>query len=188
LKLNSPFNPHFIEDYILPRKPRFFVADVTNQIIQRGNNKNAVIIEDEVYRKYLSILNEAATKQGVKIHAYGLYVLACMCYIEMNPVRAQMVTAPKDYKWSCYHSYVRGTYDPVIAEHISYKGLAKSRKKQQENYRDMFLEHLDEKVLTDIRNCVQSGTPLRNNKFKSQIESKLKIKVGYNTRGRQKKL
>ena len=34
----------------------------------------------------------------------------------------------------------------------------------------------------------QTGTPLGNNKFKSQIESKLKIKVGYNTRERPRKL
>ena len=227
----------------MPRKPRFFVADVANHIIQRGNNKEAVFFEEEDYRKYLTTLNEAATKQGVKIHAYVLmtnhihllatadttsgisqmmqqvgrlyvpyvnfkyirtgtlwedrfksslvadeiYVLACMCYIEMNPVRAQMVKAPQDYKWSSYHSNVRGSYDPVISEHISYNGLARSRKKQQENYRDLFLEHLDEKILNDIRNCAQTGTPLGNNKFKSQIESKLKIKVGYNTRGRPKK-
>jgi len=37
-----------------------------------------------------------------------------------------MVKAPQDYKWSSYHSNVRGAYDPVISEHISYKGLAKS--------------------------------------------------------------
>ncbi len=228
----------------MPRKPRFLVAGVANHVIQRGNNKEAVFFEEEDYRKYLTILNEAATKQGVKIHAYVLmtnhihllatadttngisqmmqqvgrfyvpymnskykrtgtlwegrfksslvadevYVLACMRYIEMNPIRADMVKVPQDYQWSSYHSNVRGAFDPVISEHRSYKGLARSRKKQQENYRDLFLEHLDEKVLTDIRNCAQTGTPLGNNKFKSQIESKLKIKVGYNTRGRPRKL
>jgi len=228
----------------MPRKPRFFVAGTANHVIQRGNNKDVVFFEEEDYRQYLTILNEAATKHGVKIHAYilmtnhihllatadtthgisqmmqqigrfyvpyinfkykrtgtlwegrfksslvsdDIYVLACMRYIEMNPVRAQMVKAPQDYKWSSYHTNVRGAYDPVIMEHISYKGLAKSKKNQQEKYRDLFLEHLDAKVLTNIRNCAQTGTPLGNNKFKSQIESKLKIKVGYNTRGRPKKL
>ena len=227
----------------MPRKPRFFVANVANHIIQRGNNKDAVFFEEEDYRKYLTILNEAAIKHGVKIHAYVLmtnhihllatadtntgisqlmqqigrfyvpyvnfkynrtgtlwegrfksslvaddiYLLACMRYIEMNPVRAKMVTSPQKYKWSSYHSNVRGTYDPLISEHVSYKALARSRKKQQETYRDLFLEHLDEKTLNEINNCVQTGTPLGDNKFRSQIESKLKIKVGYNTRGRPKK-
>jgi putative transposase len=228
----------------MPRKPRFFLAGVANHVIQRGNNKDAVFFEEEDYFKYLTILNEAATKQGVKIHAYvlmtnhihllatsettsgislamqqtgrfyvpyinykykrtgtlwegrfksslvsdELYVLACMRYIEMNPVRAHMVQAPQDYKWSSYHSNVLGVFDPIISEHVSYKGLARSRKKQQEAYKNLFLEHLDEKILSNIRNCAQTGTPLGNNKFKTQIESKLKIKVGYNTRGRPKKI
>ena len=227
----------------MPRKPRFFLAGVANHVIQRGNNKDAVFFEEEDYFKYLTILNEAATKQGVKIHAYvlmtnhihllatsettsgislamqqtgrfyvpyinykykrtgtlwegrfksslvsdELYALACMRYIEMNPVRAHMVQAPQDYKWSSYHSNVRGVYDPIISEHVSYKGLARSRKKQQEAYKNLFLEHLDEKILSNIRNCAQSGTPLGNNKFKRQIENKLKIKVGYSIRGRPKK-
>jgi len=228
----------------MPRKPRFFVSGIANHIIQRGNNKEIIFVEEEDYVKYQTILNEASSKHSVKIHAYvlmtnhihllataettngislmmqqtgryyvpyinhkysrtgtlwegrfksslvddDLYVLACMRYIEMNPVRAHMVKAPQYYKWSSYHSNVRGTYDPLISEHVSYEGLAKSRKKQQETYRDLFLEHLDEKILADIRNCAQTGTPLGNNKFKSQIEAKLKTKVGYSTRGRPKKL
>lgn len=228
----------------MPRKPRFFVSGIANHIIQRGNNKEIIFVEEEDYVKYQTILNEAASKHGVKIHAYvlmtnhihllataettngislmmqqtgrfyvpyinhkynrtgtlwegrfksslvddELYVLACMRYIEMNPVRAHMVKAPQDYKWSSFNSNVRGTYDPLISEHVSYEGLAKIRKKQQETYRDLFLEHLDEKILADIRNCAQTGTPLGNNKFKSEIEAKLKTKVGYSIRGRPKKV
>ena len=58
--------------FIMPRKPRFFISGVANHVIQRGNNKDAVFFEDEDYVKYQTILNEAATKQGVKIHAYVL--------------------------------------------------------------------------------------------------------------------
>jgi putative transposase len=228
----------------MPRKPRFFLAGVANHVIQRGNNKEAIFFEDQDYYKYLTILNIAAIKQCVKIHAYvlmtnhihilataettngislmmqqtgrfyvpyinqkykrtgtlwegrfksslvadELYVLACMRYIEMNPVRAYMVQSPQDYKWSSYHANVIGVYDPIISEHVSYLGLSKRRAKQQKCYRDLFLEHLDEKILSNIRNCAQTGTPLGDNRFKTQIEAKLKIKVGYNTRGRPKKV
>ena len=115
-----------------------------------------------------------------------IYVLACMRYIEMNPVRAFMVNAPQDYMWSSYQSNVIGSYDPMITEHVSYLGLAKNKKQQQEVYRELFLEHLDESILANIRNCAQTGTPLGNSKFKTQIEIKLKLKVGYNCRGRPK--
>ena len=32
----------------------------------------------------------------------GRYLLACMRYIELNPVRAGMVGRPEEYKWSSY--------------------------------------------------------------------------------------
>ena len=35
------------------------------------------------------------------------YLLACMRYIEMNPVRANMVQHPGDYKWSSYPCYLK---------------------------------------------------------------------------------
>ncbi len=66
-----------------------------------------------------------------------------------------MVKAPEEYKWSSYHSNVRGAYDSLVSEHVSYEGLAKNRKKQQENYRDLFLEYLDGKILNNIRKCAK---------------------------------
>ena len=116
------------------------------------------------------------------------YVLACMRYVEMNPVRAFIVKAPQDYMWSSYHTNVLGSYDQIITEHVSYLGLAKSKALQQKQYKQLFLEHLDQSLLNDIRNCAQTGTPLGNSKFKTQIEKKLKLKVGYNCRGRPKKI
>jgi putative transposase len=66
------YNPHFYEDSVMPRKPRFFVAGVANHIIHRGNNKEAVFFEEEDYRKYLTIINEAATKLRSKN--------SCLCF------------------------------------------------------------------------------------------------------------
>lgn len=36
------------------------------------------------------------------------YLLACQRYIELNPVRAGMVTDPADYAWSSYRSHALG--------------------------------------------------------------------------------
>lgn len=40
------------------------------------------------------------------------YVLACYRYIELNPVRAGMVAAPGDYRWSSYHANADGRTEP----------------------------------------------------------------------------
>ncbi len=224
----------------MPRKPRFFVPDIANHVIQRGINKSAVYFEEEDYQHYKHILHEAAESSGVLIHAYVLmtnhihllatadsdrgislmmqklgrfyvpyinhkygqsgtlwdvrfksslvdsdhYVLACMRYIEMNPVRAGMVKSPQAYKWSSYLSNALDFHDRLITPAASYLGLALRKKKRQQVYSSLFSEHLDDQVIKDIRNCAQTGTPLGSSQFITQIENKLGKKVGFNQRGR----
>src|SRR5262245_8472477 len=45
------------------------------------------------------------------------YVLACYRYIELNPVRARMVTNPAAYFWSSYAANSGACPDPHIAPH-----------------------------------------------------------------------
>lgn len=45
------------------------------------------------------------------------YLLACMAYIDLNPVRAGMVAAPGDYPWSSYRHYVGQASDKLITPH-----------------------------------------------------------------------
>lgn len=39
------------------------------------------------------------------------YLLACYRYIELNPVRANMVVHPGDYPWSSYRAHAYGEQD-----------------------------------------------------------------------------
>lgn len=40
------------------------------------------------------------------------YLLTCMRYIEMNPVRANMVAHPRQYRWSSYRTNGEGREAP----------------------------------------------------------------------------
>ena len=42
----------------MPRKPRFFLADVPVHIVQRGNNRQPIFFDAIDYRKYLLWLTE----------------------------------------------------------------------------------------------------------------------------------
>jgi hypothetical protein len=48
------------------------------------------------------------------------YLLTLYRYIELNPVRAGMVRAAKDYRWSSYRCNALGWDDPVITPHALY--------------------------------------------------------------------
>ena len=56
------------------------------------------------------------------------YLLACQRYIELNPVRAGMVTDPADYAWSSYHAHALGCAVKMWTPHAEYLALGRNQK------------------------------------------------------------
>ncbi len=112
------------------------------------------------------------------------YLLACMRYIELNPVRAGMVNHPRSYRWSSYRANAEGKTDELLKPHTLYTNLGKTAVEQRQAYRDLFKAYVDEEEISHIRACWQTGTPLGNDAFKQKVEEKLNCKVGQSRRGR----
>jgi len=77
------------------------------------------------------------------------YAIACYRYIELNPVRAGMVTHARDYRWSSHRANAEGEDDPMIKPHRAYTGVRA--------YRALFDCDLDEVLVTDIRKATSGG-------------------------------
>ena len=56
----------------MPRLPRINLIDISQHVIQRGNNRQACFFEDENYQVYLDKLFEYSQKYSVDIHAFVL--------------------------------------------------------------------------------------------------------------------
>ena len=54
----------------MARLPRFVIPGQPRHIIQRGNNRQALFDADADYRFFRGAAVEAATQQGLAIHAY----------------------------------------------------------------------------------------------------------------------
>jgi len=115
------------------------------------------------------------------------YLLTCMRYIELNPVRANMAKHPRQYRWSSYAANAYGKENPLMTPHDCYRRLGRTYQARQQAYRDLFKHHLDDGTLNEIRSAWQTGTPLGNDRFREKVEQVLKTKVGYSRRGRPKK-
>jgi len=76
-----------------------------------------------------------------------IYLLQCGKYIELNPVRAGMVTMPGDYSWSSYQYYASGVKNSLITEDIFYTEFGKDQKERQENYLKLMI---DEAIATTM--------------------------------------
>ncbi|MBL1276176.1 MAG: transposase [Ectothiorhodospiraceae bacterium] len=116
-----------------------------------------------------------------------LYLLTCMRYIELNPVRANMVNVPNQYRWSSFKGNAKGAENELLTDHSLYLRLGKTKSARNNAYKALFKGHIDEGELKKIGDAWQTGTPLGDDKFKVKIERKLKLKVGQARRGRPAK-
>lgn len=66
------------------------------------------------------------------------YLLSCSRYIELNPVRADMVKHPTDYPWSSYHFNALGVSNSLIKAHTIYTALGQDVSSRQSAYRALF--------------------------------------------------
>ena len=80
------------------------------------------------------------------------YLLTCYRYIELNPVRAGLVTDPSQYRWSSYGANAIGLLDPLVTTHERYLALGVGRVARTTAYRALFNQALDERTLYGIRN------------------------------------
>ena len=113
--------------------------------------------------------------------------MVCYRYIEMNPVRAGMVSAPADYRWSSYRHHAFAEPDPMIEDHALYHALGRTLEARCTAYRELFRAHIDPAQIHAIRTAANVGVPLGNERFKDQIETALQCKVGHLRRGRPRK-
>ncbi len=98
------------------------------------------------------------------------YLLACMRYIELNPVRAGLVRAPGDYRWSSYRCNAHGQPDPLVMPHDEYLALARDADARLEAYRRLFCVEGDEVRDEDIRAATNKAWALGSEDFIADIE------------------
>lgn len=111
------------------------------------------------------------------------YLLTCYRYIELNPVRAQMVEHPADYPWSSYRHNALGQANPILSPHEKYRDLGRTDESRQTSYRALFNAHLSDSALSEIRDATQKEWVLGSDYFKVKIGSRLERKVSPMPRG-----
>ena len=114
------------------------------------------------------------------------YLYLCYRYIELNPVRAGIVTDPAEYEWSSYRHHALGEPNELIRDHALFLALGTEAKVRQQAYRALFRSELEEEALTDIRKAVNQELILGGGRFKGEIERVLGKRIGPQQQGRRK--
>lgn len=146
-----------------------------------------------VGRRYVQYVNYRYQRTGTlwegrykaSLVESSAYLLSCYRYIEQNPVRAMyMVQHPGDYEWSSFQANAHGKGDAWLTPHPEYQALGKSRLERQQNYRELFSDVLDARLVGQIRESVNQGIVLGTDGFRADIESALSIRARPGRRGR----
>lgn len=112
------------------------------------------------------------------------YCLICYRYIELNPVRANIVLHPADYRWSSYAANARGMADPLLTPHPQWRALGPDQGRRCRAYRELFACGPQRSELEAIRRSNRKGLPLGSDAFRENIEAELGIRLGNRKVGR----
>lgn len=156
-------------------------ADAISRLMQSLNRRYAQYV-NRIYRRSGSIWEGRFKASLIQAEEY---LLTCYRYIELNPVRADMVRDPGEYRWSSYLWHGLGKIDELITDHPLYTALGSEEIERRSAYRALFRAHLDDEALNEIRTAASRGLPLGNDRFREQVESALGRRVGLRPRGRR---
>jgi len=114
------------------------------------------------------------------------YLLRLYLYIELNPVRANMVDDPAKYLLSSYQINALGKVSDLCTPHPLYLSLGQSKLTRLGSYQQLFNTQFDGKLLTDIRVATKRGTAIGTKGFLDEIEHRTGCKMTQMKRGRPK--
>ena len=115
------------------------------------------------------------------------YLLKCYRYIEMNPVRAMMVSRPEEYPWSSYATNAMGIHNELVSPHQAYQCLGTSKEERCIAYGEIVNQALDHQSVEAIRRATFYCYPLGGQRFRQEIETTLGVPLGQQRRGRPRK-
>ena len=161
-------------------------------LVTPGHPYSITHMMQDLGRKYVRYINRSYQRSGTlwegrykaSLVDSEAYLLSCMRYIEMNPVRAGMVGIPGEYRWSSYAKNALGGNDKLIEPHPVYKSLGTAVSGREEAYRELFRHHLDDSEVHEIRDALSQELVLGRDDFKDEIEQMSKRQTRPGKQGR----
>jgi putative transposase len=119
----------------------------------------------QVGRRYVPHFNKRSDRTGglwegrYSAHLVDTetYWFRCARYVELNPVRASMVSAPREHPWSSHHALGYGAEDKLVTPHPLYVALGASPLERQAAHRALCGTALSDSELASVRNALRTG-------------------------------
>ena len=158
--------------------------------------ESAGLMMKQLGQRYVQYINRTYRRSGTLwegrykscIAQDELYVLGCYRYVELNPVRADIVQHPAEYRWSSYRVNAQSEKSSLITPHEQYVDLASDESQRRIAYRDLFRCQLEPGLVDEIRSATNGNYVLGSDLFKDELTKMLgrRVAPGASGRPRQK--
>jgi len=120
-------------------------------------------------RQYVQYFNKAYDRSGPlwdgrfrsSLIQNDRYLLACYRYIELNPVRAGIVSSPEEYPWTSYRANALGETNRLLQPHGLLLELGASPEARRTNYALLFSHRGAPEMDEKIRLACRKNMPVR---------------------------
>ena len=112
------------------------------------------------------------------------YLLACMAYIDLNPVRAGLVSDPRDYPWSSHGHHVGLRPDRLITPHPLFWALGNTPFAREAAYAELTAAGISQDQQDALTRSALSGWALGDEKFVADLQKRTERRVQKNQPGR----
>lgn len=112
------------------------------------------------------------------------YLLACMVYIDLNPVRAGMVAEAQDYPWSSYGHYAGLRTDRLVTPHPLFWTLGNTPFAREAAYAELVRAGITLAQQEALTRSALSGWALGGEKFVADLQKRTERRVQKTLAGR----
>ena len=145
-----------------------------------------------VGRSYVRYFNDLQTRTGTlwegryrsTVIQTDRYLLACMAYIDLNPVRAGMVAEARDYPWSSHGFYVGLRSDKLITPHALFWDLANTPFGREAAYADLVRAGVSVQQQVALTESTLAGWALGEDSFVKNLQKMTERRVTMAKAGR----
>ncbi len=148
-----------------------------------------------VGRRYVRYFNDGQGRSGTlwegryrsTLIQTDAYLLACMAYIDLNPVRATLVQSARDYPWSSHGHYIGLRNDKLVTPHPLYWTLANTPFGREVAYGDMVNAGVSNQLRETLTRSVLSGWAAGDADFVADLQKRTTRRVVRTLPGRPTK-
>ncbi len=145
-----------------------------------------------VGRRYVRYFNDSQGRTGTlwegryrsTLLQANRYLLACMAYTDLNPVRGGLVAHARDYPWSSYGHYVGQRIDKVITPHALFWALGNTPFAREAAYAELVQSGINLVQQTALTDSALSGWALGDLEFVADLQKKTERRVVKSRAGR----